>query len=305
MISQKNKVIFTTFVKENKLKFNYIDVGARGDIASPWSELEENSFIVGFEPDTEEASRLNNTFPSRKYFDIALWNNDTTRKVYINEWESTSSMYEPNLEFISMFERKHWEGRKPKSIIDVQCNALDNILEKNNIIPDFIKIDTQGAELEILKGTENILKQYAPLVTCETWCAEVYKNAPMMHDVIAYMNTLGYQVFDMELAAAWRHSNNNNKRRAIGYEILFVKTENIDKLKTEQLKKYILLLELYGFRDYAIELLKNKNEDELSKALIENKRKSLKVMNNIFYKIINALNKLNLLSYTIYPNIKY
>ena len=66
MLLKRNKLIFTDSIKKNNIKFNYIDVGARGDISSPWKELEKDTLIVGFEPDIIEAKRLNNIFKSRK-----------------------------------------------------------------------------------------------------------------------------------------------------------------------------------------------------------------------------------------------
>ena len=308
MIIKKNKTIFTDFVNKNNLKFTYIDVGARGDIVSPWIELESNSLIVGFEPDSQETKRLNTIFTNRKYFDIALWSNETNRKVYINEWESTSSMYEPNYNFIQDFEPKHWKGRKPKFEIDVKCNTLDSILGVDNIIPDFIKIDTQGAELEILKGATELLTKYSPMVTCEVWCSEVYKDAPTMDKVIAFMNSVGYEVFDMEISAAWRYGtqSSQSKRRALGYEVLFVKINNINVNYKEQYLKLLLLLELYGYRNYALHLVKqNKDLHEIKTLLENNEKHENKLMQKIINQVIKAINKLIDFKYKVYPTIKY
>jgi FkbM family methyltransferase len=308
MLLKRNKLIFTDSIKKNNIKFNYIDVGARGDISSPWKELEKDTLIVGFEPDIIEAKRLNNIFKSRKYYGIALWSKKTNRKVYINEWESTSSMYVANKNKISCFASKHWTGRKEKLIVDVDCDTLDEVLKKDKIIPDFIKIDTQGAELEILKGAEDLLKEYSPIVTCETWCYEVYKDAPMMHEVIAYMDSLGYQVFDMELAAAWRHTDNmkSGKQKTIGYEILFVKKyENINMAHEQQLIKLALLLELYGYRDYAYFLLKDMRSlviQEIKNSLLVNDKKESKFLIKVIFKIIQRCFGF---WYKIYPNIRY
>ena len=182
------------------------------------------------------------------------------------------------------------------------------------MIRTFIKIDTQGAELDILRGAKQLLCDYAPLVTCETWCAEVYKDAPLMHEIIAYMDSLGYQVFDMEIAAAWRHgassNKSNSKTKSIGYEVLFVKTKNIESLYKdhEYFLKFILLLELYGYRDYAIYLLSNEEDaifNDVKNKLIENQQKEMQFLSKIFNKIINAINKLIKFKYRIYPNLKY
>ena len=314
MITKRNKVIFSDFVNRNHLNFNYIDVGARGDTTSPWLELENRLTVVGFEPDVGEADRLSREFENRKYFGVALWSRRTTRKVYINEWKSTSSMYPPDTESISAFEPQHWTGRRPVSVSDVQCDTLDNLLSRDDIIPDFVKIDTQGAELEILRGGESMLKQHSPLVTCETWCYEVYKGAQLMHEVIAYMDSVGYQVFDMELAASWRHRSKNAKRiaskpKAIGYEILFVKRQ--ESAPTSNLNahlKHLLLLELYGYRDYAVFLLETKgqlaaSEDELLNLLHRNSRNELSVVSkgaDLFSRILRKCAKQHR-----YPALRY
>lgn len=312
MIFKKNKVIFGDYVKNNDLVFNYIDVGARGDISSPWLELEKHSRIIGFEPDADEAKHLNKLFKNRKYFDIALWSEKTSKAVYINEWESTSSMYKPNIDFIRNFQPKHWEGRIIKSSSEVECETMDNILLKEELIPDFIKIDTQGSEYDILKGAKQILSQYAPLVTCETWCAEVYKDAPKMHKIISLMDSLGYQVFHMELAAAWHHGKkpSNCKRKSIGYEILFVKISQLNYLYNNRkaMMKFILLLELYGYRDFACFILdkcKDKGLDSLKKKISLNQKNDMTLFNRILIRTLNLINKIRKTNFNIYPNIKY
>jgi FkbM family methyltransferase len=309
MLLKKNKSIFTDFVQMNNLRFNYIDIGARGDIVSPWLEIEKDSLIIGFEPDPSEAMRLNATHENRKYYDISLWSAPTSKTIYINEWESTSSMYLPNIDFLSGYQLQHHKGRKPKKEFHVKCDTLDNILLEDEVIPDFIKVDTQGAELEILKGSERILKEYSPIVTCETWCAEVYKDAPLMHEVIGYMDSLGYQVFDMELAAAWRHGVKaiSSKAKSIGYEILFVKTKDLNTKNKKQVLKFMLLLELYGYRDYAIFLMSSIENDfnELKILMCKNSQNEQKLFTKIINTIVNQINKVLNFNFKVYPSIKY
>ena len=62
MLLKRNKLIFTDSIKKNNIKFNYIDVGARGDISSPWKELEKDTFSmqapVNITPDKLEPVKL-------------------------------------------------------------------------------------------------------------------------------------------------------------------------------------------------------------------------------------------------------
>ena len=54
-----------------------------------------------------------------------------------------------------------------------------------------IKIDTQGSELDIIKGGKNIISQ-AKYVILELSLKEYNKNAPNITDTISYMNLLGF-----------------------------------------------------------------------------------------------------------------
>lgn len=52
---------------------------------------------------------------------------------------------------------------------EVEVVTLDSFCEKNKIIPDFIKIDVEGAEEDVLKGSTSLLKNYSPIIALEIW----------------------------------------------------------------------------------------------------------------------------------------
>lgn len=253
-----HKLIFSGLFKDEGLIVNYLDIGARGDITSPWSLFDEGALrVIGFEPDPSECHRLSQAFPSRVYYPHALWSRHENRTFYLCDWESTSSMYPPNQEANRAFLPRHWTGRKPKDEILVPCVALDDVLASQDL-PDFIKVDTQGSEYEILCGAERVLTESHPLVLAETWCAEVYQGAPLTHDVMRLMHERGYTVFDLNVAAAWKYGGMkmealNCKSRMIGFDLLFIK--RLDLVSFQDIKpliKFVALCELFGFRDYAL-----------------------------------------------------
>jgi hypothetical protein len=57
--------------------------------------------------------------------------------------------------------------------------------------PDMIKMDVQGAELDVLKGAEETLKT-AQHVILELQRVEYNKGAPLKDTVIEYMDGLGF-----------------------------------------------------------------------------------------------------------------
>lgn len=54
-------------------------------------------------------------------------------------------------------------------------------------LPGFLKIDTQGGELDILNGAEALL-QTVSMVDVEVELTRIYRGQPTAHDVLRYMD---------------------------------------------------------------------------------------------------------------------
>lgn len=75
--------------------------------------------------------------------------------------------------------------------------TLDTHIIKNNLpLPEFIKIDVQGAELLILKGAENSLL-YCEMILLEVSLHRYNKDSPLFIDIINYMDKIGYCAIDI------------------------------------------------------------------------------------------------------------
>lgn len=73
---------------------------------------------------------------------------------------------------------------------------LDTICHKRQLpAPYLIKVDVQGAELEVLRGVTDILKN-TEYIVLEVSLFEFYKGAPQFHDVIQYMQSIGFVSYD-------------------------------------------------------------------------------------------------------------
>ena len=59
-----------------------------------------------------------------------------------------------------------------------------------------IKLDTQGYELEVLKGGENTFKN-AKAVLMEVSLLDIYKDSPLVSDVVAYMAERNFFLYDI------------------------------------------------------------------------------------------------------------
>ena len=99
-----------------------------------------------------------------------------------------NSYYRENPEFSwgadKFFTNNHRRKVKTKSIDDV-------VAERYFPLPDMVKIDVQGCELDILKGMTNTLKNCKDLII-EMQRVQYNLGAPLVHETKEYIESLGF-----------------------------------------------------------------------------------------------------------------
>ncbi len=95
------------------------------------------------------------------------------------------------------------ESAAPKSIgrgvEEIAISRLDDIVRERGIPIDhhmLLKIDTQGYELEVLKGAEATVAG-AGVIQAEMSFQPLYEGQPLFDEVYAYLATRGFTVFDI------------------------------------------------------------------------------------------------------------
>jgi hypothetical protein len=265
-IKYRNRI--ANYLKEInfKSKFDVIDVGAKGDISNLLKNIDSQYMnIIGFEPNKKEYEKLLKIDNKRIYFNIGLFNKKVNKTFFITRDPSASSFFKPSKKNY-IYEKKNWDFRKIKKKIKINCQKLDHFVKKISNV-DFLKIDTQGSEYEILQGSSKTLKKYSPIVLTETWSTEVYDKVKLFNEVISFMHNINYRVVDIDTAAAsWRFETSLNFTEydtpiKNGFEILFIKNNNeLLEQKEDKILKTITLLDLFGYKSFAYYLLKsNKN----------------------------------------------
>lgn len=204
--------IITKLVLDSLLageKISVIDCGARGGGVSDWASLGKYITLYGFDPDKNECDRLNAQAIAaglnHTYYPFCLAEkNDQNRDFYIAKSCDSSSLYQPNEKLITRFKQSLWGKTFYTSdkvglerIEKVNTTNIDTWAEANNIRDiDFIKLDVQGAELEVLKGGQNLLKSALGL-NIETWFQPVYKGIPLFSDIDIYVRSWSFEFFSM------------------------------------------------------------------------------------------------------------
>jgi len=83
--------------------------------------------------------------------------------------------------------------------IDVDVVTLDEICAPNGDIPapDFLSIDVEGAELDIIRGSAGCLRDSVVWLRSEMWIHPVYDGAATMEVSMAYLRDAGFDLFHM------------------------------------------------------------------------------------------------------------
>jgi hypothetical protein len=84
-----------------------------------------------------------------------------------------------------------------RRMISLPMHRLDDLLAQRPAIHfPFIKLDVQGAEMDVLSGGSKTLNN-AEAVLLEASFLEYNKGAPQFAEVVAFMNAKGFVVFDI------------------------------------------------------------------------------------------------------------
>jgi FkbM family methyltransferase len=157
--------LFTQWVVDRRLirePFTVIDAGCQGGPHPRWKFLRDCVDFHGFDPIREVIEELSADFADRKnyhYYAMGLGNEDGDRTFYVRSNLTNSSFYPFGEEAVSA------EGGKSASDArTVSIRKLDTLHAEGCIpLADYIKLDCEGYESEVLLGAQRYLAASALL----------------------------------------------------------------------------------------------------------------------------------------------
>ena len=119
-------------------------------------------------------------------------------------------------------EQTNFYKKDIKAIKKITSTLDDIVNEKKFTLPDLIKIDTQGAEIDILKGASNTISK-ASLIYLECPIVKYNLNAPNFNDYINYLETINFLPYEIcEI-----HYIN---KVLVQIDIIFIKKEKLNEI---------------------------------------------------------------------------
>ena len=239
-----------------QLKIGLIDIGALGGLEPRWRTINSNIRAFLFEPDERSYRELKSADYVEKIFPIGLGSKENNRTLNLCRKPGVSSLLIPRHTFLSKFANsKRFEiiGKEP-----VKLSTLDRCLMAREVECDFIKIDTQGTELDILKGGMALLDSPIIGLELEVEFIQLYEEQPLFGDVCSFLQSKGYEFFDFVNICRWERKKFTLFGQAVFGDGLFLRTPEAFKniladLSTDaarsKAQKYIAIAALYGHID--------------------------------------------------------
>ena len=181
-----------------------IDVGAnRGQSIDRFKKVFDSYNIHSFEPIDFEFKNLVNKYNNKNniYLNNSALGEKKEKKIFnINHYTGSSSFLKVtnNTDWLKLRSREHGIRQEEflKKKEEVQVDTLDNYSQKNNISKiDILKIDTQGYELNVLKGAKKLIdERKISFIELELIFSDLYENTLTIGEI---ENVLGknYRLF--------------------------------------------------------------------------------------------------------------
>ena len=235
--------LISKLLVDNKIKA--LDVGAQGGFFNDdIFPKKYKSFFkpILVEPLPEQAKKLFET--GYEVIPKGLWSTNCKKKLYVLDKRSgSSSMYKPSKSGHELynFKKNDFSLFEISREMEIECTTIHESLKNLNITHlDFLKIDTQGSELEILKG----IGHYRPLaMRIEVQVVPMYENMPNWTELINYLYKLDYMTCD------WTKIGSHTTRSPAEMDVIFIPnymTENGKKLILTREKEFTSLMIILG-----------------------------------------------------------
>jgi len=167
------------------------DIGAHkgGYLYLMLNQIGVNGRLFAFEPQLILYTYLT------KIKTLFNWNNVIVEHLALSDSYGNATLYipmnksrlsSPASTLIMPLERKSIRAQEV-----VVTDTLDRYCRKNNIKPDFLKIDTEGNELNILKGGIQTIKKYKPKILVE--CEARHVGREKVFETFKFLDDLGYR----------------------------------------------------------------------------------------------------------------
>ena len=196
--------IFLTHLKDGQ---TFFDVGTHFGYYSMLASklVGHQGQVHGFEPTQKTYEILHSNLSKKSNVtlnNVAAWSSETTLKFtdYGVQYSAFNSLYGAKLD-------KSVVAKMTSNDYNVKAISLDKYIDETGVKPDFIKIDAENAEYDILKGMTKTLRNIRPIITLEVGDVNEgdFKNSS---DCVHFLQEQSYRVLELNDGILSEHEIN-------------------------------------------------------------------------------------------------
>lgn len=224
---------------------------------------------------------------NRKFYPVALGRKKEKRTFSVCQWPGSSGFYPANMKFMQRFPNENLEAMKVLKTIKIETVDLDSFAGENGIdYIDFIKLDVEGSELDVLQGAIKVLQKSVLGLSLEVLFHSCIRNQPTFSDIDLFLNSLGFKLFDL---AMYRHARKalpfpinsplgvTKQGQVLWGQALYLR-DGVSELESPQgihdwdhvkVLKLASLMELFHLPDCAVELIQTAEQKNILRENIE------------------------------------
>lgn len=181
-----------------------IDVGAAdGDFSELFSKHFNGNRIFLFEPRVEKFNKLQKKFLKHSIVYAELISDLDEIKSFAVKGNASS----------------FYDVSETDNIVKLKSTRLDNILRFSDFKNSLVKIDVQGAELNVLMsiGSDNLKSISAFIIEAST--LSLWKNQSDLFEIMEFMNKYGFYLYSIG------HMHRDKKNYVIQIDLCFINRE--------------------------------------------------------------------------------
>jgi FkbM family methyltransferase len=204
----------------------FIDIGARGGVHDLVAPIAKLVAVLGFEPDQPACDELNAKLATDKTWaralclPVALADTAGPALLHLCAAPTNHSLLPVDADFVARYRMEKFDqtGSYP-----VETQALDTVLFETLATEpgwgEFLKIDTQGTEFEILQGARRTLRERTAAIFVEVEFCQIYQRQKLFSDLEVFLRSEGFSFFGFH-STHERSRKFLDKRRFAGRERL-------------------------------------------------------------------------------------
>jgi len=184
---------FNQYIELSKDKLCILDIGAHvGLTILPLCEVSsDDAKIYGFEPSSKNFEALKFNLELNNFDNVFLENclvgeEDKLESLFFetDDISATSSILDS--------ESRNFDRTYKKQV------SIDSYCKQHGLCPDLIKIDVEGAEINVLRGAQETLKKFKPLIFLSVHPNQLTQLGESEETLVEVIHSCGYSISNVD-----------------------------------------------------------------------------------------------------------